>query len=107
MDKGGRLTIRIARDAQTIRVEFQDTGPGLGDVDPELLFKPFYTSKGDGSGLGLAIAGDLISRMGGKIQAANAPGGGAIFSLEVPYRPVQLMGPEPLGQEGDEHDEPV
>ncbi len=107
MDKGGRLTIRIARQGETIRVEFQDTGPGFGDVDPELLFKPFYTSKGDGSGLGLAIAGDLVSRMGGSIQAANAPGGGAIFTLELPYKPVQLAGPSPPEQESIEHDEPA
>lgn len=107
MEQGGRLTIRIAREGETIRTEFQDTGPGLGDVDPELLFKPFYTSKGDGSGLGLAIVRDLISRMGGSIQAANAPGAGAIFTLELPYRPVQLAGPYPPPEESSEHDEPT
>jgi signal transduction histidine kinase len=93
MDQGGRLTVRFRRRGQTVAVEFQDTGPGLGDVDPAVLFKPFYTSKeGQGSGLGLAIAADLVERMGGTLQARNAEAGGALFIVELPYRPLQSLG---------------
>ncbi|PIE51729.1 hypothetical protein CSA37_05030 [Candidatus Fermentibacteria bacterium] len=62
----------------------QDGGPGLPD-DPEIVFKPMYSSgEGDGMGLGLTIARRLVRAMGGKMTAAHRPEGGAIFTVRIP-----------------------
>ena len=60
-----------------------------GDGDPERLFAPFVTSKppGEGTGLGLAISRQLAEREGGRLEAANHPEGGAVFTLVLPRHP--------------------
>jgi two-component system NtrC family sensor kinase len=82
-------TITIATGASsngTIRITIADNGPGIAaDVLPR-IFDPFFTTKdvGQGTGLGLTLAYGVIQEHGGTIQAANAPGGGAIFTIELP-----------------------
>src|SRR2546427_632915 len=89
--------IREARDRGTIRVRlghtddsvwatFQDDGPGIA---PEILpniFDPFYTTKrpGRGTGLGLSICKAVLKEYEGNIEAASAPGGGAVFTVMLP-----------------------
>ncbi len=64
----------------------RDTGPGI--EDPERVFEPFYTTKdlgaSKGLGLGLSISFGIIGSFGGQLFCANAPEGGAIFSIELP-----------------------
>jgi len=50
----------------------------------ERIFDPFFTTKASGSGLGLSICHQLAERLGGWIEAANRPDGGAVFSHFVP-----------------------
>ena len=63
----------------------RDTGPGISD--PDRMFEPFYTTKetggDDGMGLGLSISYGLVQSFGGKIRGANAPGGGAVMTVEL------------------------
>ena len=74
-----------------VRIEVEDTGPGLGD-DPNRVFERFYrgdrsrTPGGDegGSGLGLAIIQAIVDAHGGKVQAVNRPEGGAHFTVVLP-----------------------
>ncbi|MGY9047399.1 hypothetical protein P775_12345 [Puniceibacterium antarcticum] len=79
-----RLEIGIV-DAVPLRVTVRDTGPGI--EEPERIFDPFYTTKavggGDGMGLGLSISYGLVQSFGGTIRGANAPGGGAMFTVEL------------------------
>jgi signal transduction histidine kinase len=53
------------------------------------IFDPFFTTKGLGeqTGLGLSLSFDLARRHGGTLEAANRPGGGAIFTLWLPPAP--------------------
>jgi two-component system sensor histidine kinase MtrB len=37
-----------------------------------------------GSGLGLAITAENVRVHGGTVQAANRPGGGAVFTVRIP-----------------------
>jgi two-component system sensor histidine kinase HupT/HoxJ len=39
---------------------------------------------GIGTGLGLSISHGIITEHGGTIQAANAEGGGAVFTIDLP-----------------------
>jgi signal transduction histidine kinase len=85
MPNGGRLLIAAQRQANTIRLQFQDEG---GGIPPEMLarlFEPFVSGKTNGSGLGLAIAQEIVRHHGGDLQAANRPGGGAVFTVILPY----------------------
>jgi len=61
-----------------------DNGRGLPEVDPELVFTPFFTTKAGGSGIGLSLARQVALSHGGALVASpNAPDG-AVFSLRIP-----------------------
>jgi signal transduction histidine kinase len=84
----GRIEICVVpkADGRGVRVTIRDSGPGIpADVLPR-IFDPFFTTKevGQGTGLGLAITYGIIQEHGGTIQAANAPEGGAEFTIELP-----------------------
>ncbi len=87
----GAITVRVRRDekAHALIVEVDDSGPGLGNRDPEELFQPFATTKTKGTGLGLPISRQIAERLGGSLQLANRPGGGARCMLSLPlHAPV-------------------
>lgn len=71
-----------AGDTATLAV--RDNGHGISDLDN--LFEPFYTTKkaGEGVGLGLAISSGIVKDLGGRLTARNAPGGGAVFEVQLP-----------------------
>jgi len=82
------LTVRTRSAADRVLVEVMDTGPG---IDPDVLpriFDAFFTTKpaGEGTGLGLWVSYDIAEQHGGRIYASNRPGGGAVFTLELPQR---------------------
>ncbi|MEP6551684.1 MAG: ATP-binding protein, partial [Gemmatimonadales bacterium] len=81
-----RLTVRTRRDAETIRIEIEDTGPGIPPEGLERIFNPFYTTKpvGQGTGLGLSISLGIISEHGGRIWAENVAGSGARVCVDLP-----------------------
>jgi len=62
----------------------QDTGEGIAEADLERIFRQFEaTATPDSTGLGLSIVKALTEGMGGNITAENAPGSGALFTLEL------------------------
>lgn len=89
-EKGGKgeIWIRTGVDANRIRVEISDNGPGL--KNPHRVFDPFYTTKpvGKGTGLGLSICYGIVKEHGGEIQARNAPSQGAAFTILLPILAV-------------------
>ncbi|MFV0513122.1 MAG: ATP-binding protein [Jhaorihella sp.] len=79
-----RRHLRISiEDGAKLAVSVCDNGPGI--ADPERIFEPFYSTKevGGGMGLGLSISYGMVQSFGGNIRGANAPGGGAVFTLEL------------------------
>ncbi len=84
LDGRGRLELSLSFENGTARIKVSDDGPGLGDVDPESLFDPFYSTKERGTGLGLAIARRIARSHGGDLAAASPSGGGACFTLTLP-----------------------
>ena len=82
----GTLRIRLTSGEKSLEVIFQDDGPG---IPPEILpniFDPFYTTRrpGRGTGLGLSICKAILREHTGNIEAASAPGGGAVFTVTLP-----------------------
>jgi signal transduction histidine kinase len=67
-----------------VSVEVADSGPGIPAEILERVFDPFFTTKQRGSGLGLAICSGIAEAHGARLHAANAPGGGAVFTVELP-----------------------
>ena len=86
MGGAGEVRIRALPDGDRIRVEVQDTGPGIPAEHLSRVFEPFFTTKGAqrGTGLGLAISQHLMTTMNGRLEVANAEGGGARFTLVLP-----------------------
>jgi two-component system, NtrC family, sensor kinase len=72
--------------ADSVWVVFQDDGPGIAPENLPHIFDPFFTTKrpGRGTGLGLSICKTVLREHGGNIEAASAPGGGAVFTLTLP-----------------------
>lgn len=85
-DDGGRGIDPIFTARRVVVIEVTDNGPGIAAEHLETIFDPFFTTKepGRGTGLGLSICARLIEGMGGRIQASNAPGGGARFTIRLP-----------------------
>jgi PAS domain S-box-containing protein len=79
----GTLRIRLVDRGETVAVSFQDDGPGIPPDVLTSIFDPFYTTKrpGRGTGLGLSICKSVMNEHNGTIEAANAPGGGALFTV--------------------------
>ncbi|MGZ5120923.1 MAG: ATP-binding protein, partial [Burkholderiales bacterium] len=65
-----------------------DRGPGLPPGHEDRVFDKFYRVQPEraqsGVGLGLTICRAIIEAHGGKITAANRPGGGADFLFTLP-----------------------
>jgi two-component system sensor histidine kinase MtrB len=78
---------RAASGALVVRVA--DSGPGIPEAVLPHVFDRFYKAdtarpRSEGSGLGLSIAAENAHIHGGVIDAANAPEGGAVFTLRLP-----------------------
>jgi signal transduction histidine kinase len=84
MAAGGVLRVRTAGAPDAVRIEVEDTGPGLNDEQRTRLFTPYYTTKRGGTGLGLAIVQGIVSDHGGRIQVRSAPEEGTTFTLLLP-----------------------
>jgi two-component system, OmpR family, sensor kinase len=87
---GTAVEVGVSSDGAEARLEVRDRGPGLPDADPEALFERFWRAEGGrergpgGAGLGLAIVAAIAEAHGGRVTAANAPGGGASFVVALP-----------------------
>ena len=83
---GSVIVSAIAED-ECVRIEIQDSGPGIHPDDLPRIFERFFradrTRKGAGTGLGLAIANHIVQAHGGSIWAVNAPETGAIISFTL------------------------
>ncbi len=65
-------------------IEIRDTGDGIPAAQLPKIFIPFFTTKPKGHGIGLALAHRIITEHGGTLTAANAPEGGAVFTIRLP-----------------------
>ena len=87
MPAGGRMVIATRRgEDATVEITVDDSGGGLGAVDPESLFQPFYTTKPEGMGLGLGISRKIVEKHGGTLILENRPEGGVRARVRLPVQ---------------------
>src|SRR5262245_19703687 len=84
------VSIRAARDRDTILLQVMDEGSGIPPAELDSVFDKFYRAeKGDhvrpGTGLGLAISRGFVEAMHGTISAANRTDrSGAVLTIRLP-----------------------
>ena len=85
-----RVTLRARVVGASMRLEVEDTGPGVPATLVERLFEPFFTTKsaGEGTGLGLSLCQTMMRQFGGSISVANGRLG-AVFALQFPEDTTQ------------------
>ena len=62
----------------------RDDGPGVPPELREKIFTPFFTTREKGTGLGLAFVREIVREHGGDVTVGDAPGGGAVFRIDLP-----------------------
>jgi two-component system sensor histidine kinase BaeS len=86
-DKGG-VTIDYGAANGKFMIVITDTGRGISGEDLPLIFNRFYRSADsgvEGLGLGLAIVKELVTVMGGNIEAGSRLGKGSVFKIVLPF----------------------
>lgn len=85
----GSVDVTLEKGEDEARILVRDRGPGLPPGGGAALFERFsqgppspWASR-QGFGLGLHIASVHLSLMGGALGAADAPGGGAVFTCSL------------------------
>jgi two-component system sensor histidine kinase MprB len=101
----GTVEVHAGPDGVIVR----DHGAGVAEQDLPYLFDRFYRGSNargrQGSGLGLAIVRQVAEQHGGHASVANAPDGGAVFTLKLPAAPPddaeERLGPAALAPAAD------
>jgi PAS domain S-box-containing protein len=86
----GEVLVAVEKNGSSLRVAVRDHGTGVPDDFKPHIFEKFAqadatnTRQKGGTGLGLCIVRQIVERMGGRVDFNDAPGGGAIFYVELP-----------------------
>ncbi len=82
----------MGQDVNQLFIHISDTGPGIPEAARQRIFEPFFqvdpilSRHHEGPGLGLTIVRNLLELHGGKIEAFNHEGGGAVFNITLPAK---------------------
>ena len=90
--RGANIGLRLSLNAEAVRIEIQDEGPGFSDEDKQKLFGFFQrlsatpTGGESSNGVGLAITKKIIDLHNGTISCASELGKGTTFIVELPMK---------------------
>jgi signal transduction histidine kinase/ActR/RegA family two-component response regulator len=102
----GRILLGCRRRGDRLAIEVWDTGVGIAEDQQAEIFSEFHQignaerNLTRGLGLGLAIVDRLATLLGHSIDLRSAPGGGSVFTVELPLAEAvavpsdALMAPE-------------
>jgi nitrogen fixation/metabolism regulation signal transduction histidine kinase len=82
------VALSVQQNAEGVRLDISDAGPGMPPEILEQSLLPFYSTKQSGSGLGLPLCREIVEAHGGHISMANRPQGGLTVSLWLPAHGV-------------------
>lgn len=86
----GEVLLGAERRGDKIRISVRDHGPGVPAEFRARIFQKFAQADMSdarpktGTGLGLSIVKEIVERLGGRIDFADAAGGGAVFFVDLP-----------------------
>ncbi len=89
-EPGGKITIRGIYEADSAKIEFEDTGIGIPESDLPRIFERFYrvdksrSRESGGTGLGLAIVKHILEKHSGQIHVKSCPQKGSTFTITLP-----------------------
>jgi signal transduction histidine kinase len=79
------VRLELRSEATGISLAVEDSGCGIPAEKREVIFQPFFTTKGaQGTGLGLAICKQIVEEMAGSISVESMPGRGSRFLVKLP-----------------------
>ena len=81
VDDEGNIEVRLTEESDSIKIEFEDDGPGIAKAVLPKIFDPLFTTKNNGTGLGLAICKTIIEQHGGTISVKSNP---TTFTIILP-----------------------
>lgn len=90
---GSEILVAARVDEDELVISVADRGPGLMHDEQDRVFEKFYRgahASPGGMGLGLSIVKRLVEAHDGHVAAENRPGGGAVFSIRIPIRSVEV-----------------
>ncbi len=69
-----------------LKITVSDTGGGIPPDVMDVIFEPYFTTKGpgEGTGMGLATVHGIVKRYGGEIFAESETGKGSVFTIYLP-----------------------
>ncbi len=88
--RGSDVVIRVLSESATLRIEVEDSGPGISEEFRGRIFEKFAqadaspTRRFEGTGLGLSIARKIVEAMNGTIGFSTVLGRGTIFYIDLP-----------------------
>ena len=91
---GGEVTVTLAQEKEWVRIDVEDTGPGIPPEHLTRLFEPFFTTRANRTGLGLFSARRIVEAHQGRIQITSEPGQGAHVSVRLPTATVPALTPQ-------------
>lgn len=90
---GGKVSVRVNREADDFIFEVEDTGQGIATENLSRVFERFYQAKQGslqgGTGVGLALSRELAELMQGALTVKSEIGEGSTFTLSVPLHVVE------------------
>jgi PAS domain S-box-containing protein len=103
--RDGTITLRLSRTDGELRVEVEDTGPGIPPELQKVIFHDHYTrdpvtgGSGKGAGLGLGVFVEAVRAMSGQYGVECIMGKGSTFWFTFPApsagQPQSAEAPEP------------
>ena len=86
MPDGGDLMVRTTVEDDGIRIDFIDTGPGIGSENLSRIWDVYFSTKKGGTGLGLPTARRIVEEHNGTIEVHTESGQGTCFTVRLPLR---------------------
>ena len=85
---GKRIAVHLSQREGEYVITIRDFGPGIPEAELPYVKQKFYkgSSKARGSGIGLAVCDEIVQRHGGRLDIANAEGGGTVVTVYLPLK---------------------